>query len=103
MNNKKNNKEKEMINKLVLLYFKYNPNMDKGIGYRIKANDIISSYYYKHKMKYKDIKDCIESNPMSNIPIWELFYNYWYLNNNNNEKSNYKDSISNSTNPDDWI
>lgn len=97
--------EKKDINKLVKLYFEYNPNMNKGIGYRAKANDIINLYANKHNMSYNDIKDCIEKNPMCQKPIWEMFYNYWFKKSHikKEDKSEYKKSIEDSTDVNDWI
>lgn len=98
----KNNNNKEEIRELVKLYFEYNPQNNKGIGYRAKAYDIISSYLNTHNKKYEDIKKCIESNPIHEKPIWDLFYNY-FKNTKKLEKSNYKSSIKDSTNVNDWI
>lgn len=98
--------DKKEIRKLVELYFEYNPHNNKGVGFRAKANDIITSYATKHKMTYGDIKHCIESKPMCQEPVWDQFFNYWFKNNNNKkkeEKSEYKDSISDSTDPNDWL
>lgn len=100
--------DKKEINELVKLYFLCNPQNNKGIGYRIKTNDIITSYANKHNMSYDDIKHCIESNPMCKEPIWEQFYKYWFSKNKKSsikkeEKSEYKKSINTSTDVDDWI
>lgn len=96
---------KKVINELVKLYFDVNPNMNKGIGFRAKANDIIKSYVNIHNKSYEEIKSCIESYPMTKIPIWTQFDNYFNKkdNNKNDEKSSYKNSINDSTNIDDWI
>jgi hypothetical protein len=96
-----NKEEKKIINELVTLYFKYNPNMNKGMGFRIKANDVIKEYYITHKKSYEDIKQCIESKPMCQVPIWNQFKNYFYK--KKEEKSEYKNSIGESLNPDDWF
>lgn len=88
------------INKLVELYFKYNPNMNKGIGFRIKAYDVIKDYLIKNKKSYEEIKLCIEKNPMCQKPIWVMFREYFF---ENKSKSKYKESINDSTNPDDWF
>lgn len=97
--------EKKLIGELVKLYFQYNPQNNKGIGFRAKANDIITAYANTHGMAYEEIKDCIEKSPMCTKPIWDQFYQYWFNNKNKKkvEKSDYKDSISDSTNPDDWL
>lgn len=93
---------KDKINELVKLYFLHNPNMNKGIGFKIKANDIITKYANNHNMPYDEIKNCIEKNPMSQEPIWDMFYNYWF-NKPKEKKSDYKDSINNSTDITDWL
>jgi len=92
--------DNDKIKELVMLYFKHNPNMNKGIGYKVKAWDTISLYANKHNKKYEDIKHCIESQPMCRVPIWNQFYNYFFKKKNNNT---YKNSISDSINPDDWL
>ncbi len=97
------------IRKLVKLYFDYNPNMNRGIGFRSKAFDIISSYVNIHNMTYEDVVDCIESQPMCRKPIWDMFYDYWFKKQNNKDinkeekKSSYKNSINDSTDVDDWL
>lgn len=102
-------KRKEEIANAVSLYFKINPNMDCGIKFRTKAYDIITSYITKHKMPYMEVIKCIESQPMTKIPIWDQFFNYWFKNKNNNEdkkeekKSHYKSSIEDSTDVNDWL
>lgn len=103
-----NKEEKKMIGNMVILYFMHNPKMDKGIGFRIKANEIITKYYINHNMKEEDIRHCIESQPMCQKPIWDMFYDYWFKNQsssikNEKSKSQYKNSIGDSTNADDWI
>jgi hypothetical protein len=91
------------IRKLVKLYMEYNPNMNRGIGFRAKTFDIINSYANTHNKSYEDIKHCIESQPMCQKPIWDMFYNYFYKNIKEEKKSNYKESISDSTDANDWI
>lgn len=93
--------ERKEINELVKLYFDYNPQNNKGIGWRIKANDIITSYANFHKKSYEDIKQCIESSPMCRDAIWIQFEKFF--NKKKVEKSNYKDSINDSTDPGDWL
>lgn len=96
--------QKKMIRELVDLYFEYNPHMNRGVGFKAKANDIIKAYLITHNKNYDDIKHCIESSPMCGIPIWEQFYNFFYKKKNNKqENSSYKSSVSDSTNVDDWI
>ena len=97
MNN--NNEDKKIIRDLVKLYFDYNPHMNRGIAFKSKAFDIISSYYNIHKMSKEDIEDCISSQPHCKNPIWIQFSSYY----NKNKKSNYKGSVSDSTNPDDYL
>lgn len=97
MDNKKEIKE---IRELVKLYFDYNPGMNRGIAFKSKAFDIISSYYNIHKKSYEDIKHCIESKPMCTLPIWDQFSQYFK---NKNEKPTYKSEINNSQNPNDWF
>lgn len=94
--------DKKLINQLVKLYFEYNPSMNRGIAFKSKANDIISSYANIHKKTYEEIKDCIEKSPMCKFPIWTQFDNYF--NKKKVEKpSHYKNSIKDSTNPNDWL
>lgn len=98
--------DKKEINELVKLYFLHNPQNNKGLGYKIKANDIIKAYAEKHKMSFKDIKHCIEMSPMCQKPIWEQFYDYWFKKshiNKEEKKSEYKKTINNSTNVNDWL
>jgi hypothetical protein len=92
-------KQKE-VTKLVNIYMEYNPNNNRGIGYRAKANDIIYSYMITHKKTFDEIKECIESNPLCQEPIWKQFNDYFSKNKN---KSNYKNSIGNSIDAKDWI
>lgn len=96
---------KKEINRLVKLYFECNPHMNRGLGFRIKAYDIISSYINKHNMSYSDVELCIESNKMYDGPIWDMFYNYWFNNKNNKikNKSSYKNTIGDSTDVNDWL
>lgn len=94
---------KKDIVKLVELYFNNNPNFkNKGIGYRIKTYDIIEKYNKEFKKTYKEIEECINLYKYSDEPIWNILYNYFFKS-NKNKKSNYKDSITDSTNIDDWI
>lgn len=100
--------DKKDINKLVMLYFKHNPQNDNGVGWRVKANQIITKYANELNMSYDDIKHCIESQPMCPKPIWTQFYEYYgkyKLNKDNNEekKSSYKNTINDSTDVDDWL
>lgn len=88
---------------LVKLYFEFNPHYNKGIGFKSKAFDIISSYADKHNKSYEDIKLCIESNPMSQKPIWQQFYDFFFKKENKKEDSSYKNSLENSTNIEDWL
>ena len=96
--------ERKQINELVALYFQYNPHFNKGIGWRAKANDIITAYANTHNKSYEDIKLCIESSPMTGMPIWtqfEKFFNKKKVEKSN--KSHYKGSIQDSTDPNDWF
>jgi hypothetical protein len=95
--------DKKDIAKLVKLYFEYNPQNNKGIGWRAKANDIISSYANTHGMTFEEIKDCIEKSPICQKPIWTQFYEYYGNMKKLNKKSNYKDSVSDSTDVNDWM
>jgi group I intron endonuclease len=109
----KNNRDN--INNLTKLYFEYCPNMNRGLKFKIKAQEIINTYLNKHGMTVKDVEDCIKKYPMCQQPIWQQFYDYWYkeknVNKNKNnieeskkqEKSNYKSSIGTSLDPNDWI
>lgn len=98
---KKGNKEQDKkITELVNLYFQYNPDKNKGMAWRIKAWDIISSYYVIHKKPYDEIKHCIESKPMCQVAIWEQFKNHFTKKDINNK--GYK-KIQDSTNVDDWL
>jgi hypothetical protein len=92
--------DKVIIRRLVSLYFEVNPNMNKGIAFKTKAWDIISSYYIKYKKTEEEIKHCIESSPMNTEPIWNAFHTYFFK---IKPKSEYKDSINKSLNPDDWL
>jgi hypothetical protein len=75
--------------------------MNRGVAFKAKANDIISSYANIHKKSFEEIKNCIESSPMCQFPIWTQFDNYF--NKKKVKPSNYKDSINDSINPNDWI
>jgi hypothetical protein len=92
--------ENKIITELVNIYFMYNPQMNKGMAFRIKAWDIISAHYITLKKPYDDIKHCIESKPMCKLPIWEQFYKYF---NKETDNKGYKGTITDSTNADDWI
>lgn len=89
------------IGALVNLYMQYNPNNNKGLNYRFKAWDIISSYYTIHNKTYAEIELCITSMPLCQQPIWDQFNNYFKE--KKESKSNYKESIGESLNPDEWI
>lgn len=96
------------IKDLTKMYFLYNPQYNTTIAFKIKANDTITNYIVNHGMKYDDVKKCIELSPMCKVPIWTQLYNYWYkedMRNKNKKKesSNYKNSVSESTNVDDYI
>lgn len=94
-------KAKKEVNKLVSLYFYINPNMNKGMAFRIKANDVITQYYFAYDKSYEEIEHCIRSQPMCQKPIWIQFKDYFY--NKKKENSHYKSSIEDSTNIDDWM
>jgi hypothetical protein len=98
---KLNENDRVEIRKLVNLYFQVNPNMNKGFAFKTKAWDIISAYYKKHNKAYEEIEHCIESDPMTTKPIWTAFYDYFYK--DKPKKSEYKNSIDKSLNPDDWL
>lgn len=98
--NNNNKEENKIISQLVFLYFQYNPEKNKGINWRIKANDIIRANYLIDKHTKEEIEDCIKSSPHCKYPIWTQFEIYFK---NKKKKSNYKNSINDSTNPDDWI
>lgn len=94
---------KKEINQLVQLYFMHNPQNNKGIGFRVKANDIITSYATIQKLTYDEIKECIESSPMCTIPIWDQFSQYYYKKKKSKNNSSYKDSVEDSTDVNDWL
>lgn len=98
------NKKKE-INELVKLYFDFNPHMNRGIAFKAKAHDIIKSYLTKHGKTFDEIKLCIERTPMCQEPIWEQFFQFFFKKNNKKkvENSEYKKSITDSTDVNDWI
>src|SRR6185312_9262570 len=95
--------EKKDVRKLVSLYFQVNPGMNRGFAFRNKAWDIISAYYKKHGKTYEEIQHCIESDPMTTKPIWTSFHDYFYKMKKKEEKSQYKNSIDKSLNPDEWM
>jgi hypothetical protein len=93
--------ERKVVNELVFLYFQHNPEKNKGMGWRIKANDIIRAYYITHKKTKEEIAQCIESQPQCILPIWTQFENFF--NKKKVEKSEYKNSINDSTDVNDWL
>jgi hypothetical protein len=98
--------DKKVVRELVNLYFLNNPQNNKGMGFRTKTWDIITSYYTKHNMSKEDIEHCIESSPMCKLPIWDQFYNYKFKNENKNnieESGKYKKSVDESLDPSDWV
>lgn len=94
--------DRKEINQLVKLYFDFNPSMNRGIGFKSKANDIITSYANKLNKNFEEIKECIESSPDCQFPIWTQFDNF-FNKKKVEKKSHYKDSINNSINPSDWL
>lgn len=108
---KKTIMDKETTRELVNLYFLYNPQYNRGFAFKVKAYDTIFNYVNALGMSFEDIKDCIESQPGCKLPIWEQFYKYYgkikYKDNNKkkveNENSDYRKSINNSTDVNDWL
>lgn len=111
---KKTVMDKENTRELVKHYFLYNPQYNKGFAFKIKAYDTIFNYINALGMTFDEVKDCIESNPACKMPIWEQFYKYYgkmkYKDNDNinkkkieNENSDYRKSINNSTDVNDWL
>jgi hypothetical protein len=99
---------KKIIRELVKLYFDYNPQNNRGVAWKAKTHDIISSYINIHNKSYDEIKACIEAYPMTKIPIWNQFDYFFNIKKKiekpkQQQKSNYKNSISDSTDVNDWM
>lgn len=93
--------EKKAIRSLSALYFKVCPNVSRNIAFKTKAFDMITAYYTKHGKTYDEIKHCIESNPNSTEPIWDILYNYFFK---AKPKSNsYSKKIEKSLDPKEWM
>lgn len=98
--------DKKDIRKLVDLYFQYNPSKNRGVAWRAKAYDIISGYATGDKKTYEEIAECIEKYPGTGMPIWTQFENHFSSINKKkieNENSDYRNSINNSTDVNDWL